>query len=383
MSQGSFFDMLLLLAVVTAVALVIWYTYREKKRAVRPDTYLQAMEYLADGNDRLAIQKFKECVREDTENISAYLRLGDLLRRRGLLTNAIRIHKDLTLRGGLPPNRRVEILQSLLRDYDAAQDSENGIQVANEILSLNHKPECWVIETLIRFQEKLEKWEVAGETIGRFQKILPKEFSRRQALYLVFRGLQLIEKGAGKEGRVKFREALKKDRTCVAAHYYLGQSYQDEGRADDAVKAWRRLCHEVPGKAHIVFPALEKAWFELGRFAEAKSLYQELLNHPDDGVTAGLALAEIYHKKGDYDEALAVLEMMKERFGTVTAIVRKQMQVYFSKGQYKQAAASALSYLESSMPGSNGQYQCNQCGQLSVDPQWKCHQCHSLDSFDI
>ena len=383
MPETPLMELLLLIAIVAAITVVVWYSINQKKTQPEENVYLEALEYMIEGNDRLAIQKFKETVRNDSEHISAYLRLGDLLRKKGMLNNAIRIHKDLTLRGNLGATDQLRIHKSLLLDYSQSGDIKEGIAAAQKILQLDRNPEGWVVQKLLDMLEKEQDWKEAEAVAQKFFNLLPPHYNQKIALYFVLQGFKLQESGSGKEARIKFKEALKKDPLCAAAYYYLGVSYRKEARLDDAVKAWKRLCDAAPDKAHIVYPELEKAWFELGRFADAENLYQKQLDKPKKSLKAGLALAEIYNKKGDYDNALEILNRLDDEYQASPLLIGKKVGVLFNKGQYKQAATHALSLFESSRAPENTEYVCKLCKYKTETPTWICPQCQSLDSYDI
>jgi len=341
---------------------------------------LEALEYTIDGNDRLAIQKYKDAIRENSENIDAYIRLGDLLRKRGLYQNAVRIHKDLTLRGSLTSGQRVRILQSLMLDYELAGDTRNAVTIAREILKTEKKPDISIVQKLVTLYEKQQYWNKAIEIVNDNLKHLPPEYQKRIALYYVFQGLAMQENGEGKEARIRFKEALKRDSDCVAAYYYLGKSYQAEGRLEEAIDYWKKLCFTIPEKGYIVFPELEKAWFEMGRFADAENLYHEMMVSGKNGLNPGLALAEIYNKKGDYDSALDILARLESDFPSTAEVIRQKIFIMFNKGQYKQAASQALTFFQNNKQD-NRTFRCRNCQYLSKEPLWVCPQCKELDTF--
>jgi lipopolysaccharide biosynthesis regulator YciM len=270
-----------------------------------------------------------------------------------------------------------------LSDYDLSKDYDEGIASANRILQLDRSPEAWVVQKLLEMLEKKQQWDEAEQIANKYSHLLPSNYNHKIALYLVSKGLRLQERGSGKDARISYKEALKKDSACAAAYYYLGGSYINENRLEDAVKAWKRLCDAAPDKAYIVYPELEKAWFELGRFADAENLYQEQLKTPKKGLKAGLALVEIYNKKGDYDNALEILNRMEEEFHASPELISKKASVFYHKGQYKQAAFHSLNFFESRAGKGNSQYTCYVCQNTVETPTWICPKCQSLDSYDI
>ncbi len=383
MPQPPIFELLLLVFVLGGIGLVFWYSTSQRTKSEQSNTYLEALESLADGYDWLAIQKLKETVREDTENVAAYLRLGDLLRRKGMLGNAVRIHKDLTLRGGLDRELRLKILKSLFLDYEQLQDTHNAIKTGQEILELDPNPDAWVIQKLLEKYVLVQDWSAAESLLLQHKNRLSGDIDKRLALYTVFQGLDLQAAGREKEARVKFKEAIKKDHHCEAAYYFLGQSYLAEERLEDAVNAWTRLCRAVPEKAYIVYPLLEKAWYELGRYFDAENLYREHFNANQNRLEAGLALAEIYAKKGDFDNAMTVIDQLEENFANSPQLMGKKISLYFTKGQYKQAASQSLTFLENLDGIVSRSYTCNRCGNTSKTPQWICPKCHHIDTYNI
>ncbi len=66
--------------------------------------YTEALEALLQGDSDSAFEKLRELIREDTENVRAYLKLGDIFRQRGQAEQAIKIHRSLTFRRK-PPRR--------------------------------------------------------------------------------------------------------------------------------------------------------------------------------------------------------------------------------------------------------------------------------------
>ena len=53
------------------------------------------------GDKKRALEKLRLAAIKDTSNIDAYLKIGDILRENGKVENAIKIHRQLTVRKGL------------------------------------------------------------------------------------------------------------------------------------------------------------------------------------------------------------------------------------------------------------------------------------------
>ncbi len=380
MSQAPGFEIWLFFLVVLAIGGVFVYSLRLKQKRPESNAYVEALEYIAEGQDAKAIQKLKEAVREDSENVSAYKKLGDLLRRRGMVKHAIRIHKDLTLRGTLTPAQQQEVYFSLLLDYKLAGEHAKAIELGRKLLAQGKQMGAQVAAVLLELLEKEGRWKEALELSEKYFRN-SDEHRRRRALYQVFQALKLQEEGRGKDARIQLKEALKADPQCAAAYYYIGKSYVEEDRLEDAIKTWTNLCFTIPSRAYIVFPELEKTCFETGAFTEVESIYSQMLQKDPRNVQAGLALAEIYLKKGEYDAALEILKRLEEEVGSDPRLEAFTTRLLFTRGQYKAAAQKAVRFLEKQFHWEQQHYTCQQCGYKSSEPLWLCPQCHSIDSF--
>ncbi len=380
MNQVPGFEIWIFFFAVLAIGGVFLYSLRLKQKQPQSNAYFEALEFIAEGQEAKAIQKLKEAVRQDSENVQAYKILGDLLRKRGMVKHAIRIHKDLTLRGTLTPEQYKDVYYSLLLDYRQAGENSKAIELARKLLAMDKGDTQQIAVTFLDLLEKEGLWKEALEISQKFFR-KSEEHRKRRALYQVFEALKLQEQDKGKDARIQLKEALKTDPDCAAAYYYIGMSYVVEDRLEDAINTWTKLCYNIPSRAYIVFPELEKACFETGAFVEVESIYSRMLERDPKNLEAGLALAEIYLKKGEYDSAMEILKRLEEEIGEDPRLEAFTTRLLFTRGQYKAAAQKAVRFLERQFHWEQKSYTCNQCGYNSSEPLWLCPQCRSINSF--
>ncbi|MFQ5582894.1 MAG: tetratricopeptide repeat protein, partial [Calditrichia bacterium] len=349
--DSPYLEIIIVFIFLLLVALFLSLILRRRKKTPEDNAYQKALEHLADGQLQQALDKFKEAVRQDTGNISAYLRLGDLLRQQGLIKNALRIHKELTLRENLTREENLKIHESLLRDYEAAGDLQKGILIARKIMEMNKADNSWAAEKLIDLYVRAGNWQEAIDATKKYFKPLSTERKKELAGYLVSQGLQKLKEGRGKEGRIKFKEAIKIYPQCKEAYYHLGKSYLEENRLEDAVRQWRKFCFEVPQEAHIVFPLLEKASFEMGKFSDVENLYIELLALETKNLKTLLALAEFYIKKGKLEKALSLLENADSELKESPEVAAKKVEVLYQMKMFENASEEALRVLQERYAG--------------------------------
>jgi len=332
----------ILVLFLLVLSLAFYSVYTRKKGVQEMETpYLQALKYMAEGENRRAVEKFKEAVRQTSDNIDAYIKLGVILRNEGLYKNAIRIHKDLTLRGNLEPNDLIDVKKNLVLDYWYLKDYTKAEYYLNNLLE-NKNQIDWAAPYLIKIFEKREEWEKAFGILQKSSLAQEDKGKLKMASLKVKQGLQLADTKKEKDARVLYKEAQKIDPHCEEAYLQLGDSYLRENRADDAIKTWTDLTKKVPDKAPKAFKRLEKAWFEKGQFSKIEELYTSLLKDNPEYLPAIIALSEIQRKKGEHDLALKLLEDAQKTDLDPDKIKTQMIKIYIDKNQYKDAAQLAM-----------------------------------------
>lgn len=369
----------LVLALILAVVLAVRHKRSQRLRAA--SFYVEALKDLIRGGEESAFRHLKRVVREDTGNIDAYLKLGDIFRRRGELAKALQIHRQLTVRTDLGSPDRIELLKSLALDYMESEKDDRAIATLKELISLDRK-DLWGHQQLIRQYEKREDWPQALSVQEAIFKITGQKDDALLALYEVQIGHQWAAQKEFHKARLKYKDALRRDRSCVPAYLGLGDAHQQEDRLDEAINSWRELLAKVPQKAYLAFGPLERALYEKGQFGEVAKLYRDLLERDSDNLRALLALAIIYDKKGDLDEAIQTCERALEvEPGSATA---RQFLVKFYQQRGDQAKVMEnLEALVSSAAAAPERFVCQNCGHESPEPLWRCPQCGQWRTYNL
>ncbi len=371
---------LLFIAAIAIFILYYIYSYRRSDQENKDNTaYLLGLKAMVEGEHRLAIEKFKEAVHQDTNNVDAYIKLGDVLRQSELSNNAIRIHKDLTLRGNIPEEQLRQLWYSLALDYWAAGKPDQAEVYLQKLLPFKRYKEK-ITPKLIELYEEKANYEKAFQILNKSQWAKSAEHKKKLALYKVLSALPLLENGKGKEARIAFKDALKIDDGNSAAYTFIGDSYLNENRLDDAIKTWMEFCKKYPKRAFILFPRLEKAWYDKGQFDKTEALYEQILKKDSNNRSALIALSRIYTKKGDYPTAIQLIEEGIKQGGEVHALKAELTRIYQAKSQYKDAANTALEILDN-IPQTSAEkpFVCPSCQLQTEDPFWKCPKCHALN----
>ena len=321
---------------IASVALYAIYEryFRPTSRTSSDQLYVEALQNLLDGRAETAFTKLRQVVAEDSTNIDAYLRLGQILREHKQPDRALQVHKDLTLRGGLNRDQKQAILKQLTRDYVALGNDEMTRAALKELIALS-PDDRYGYDRLLEVQKRQRRWDEAYETAGRILRIESNKSKTPLAVFKYQQGLQLFKKKEHHKARVLFKEALGLDPSFAPAYLAIGDSYVEEQRYEDAVNFWNKLIEAVPAEGYRAIERLKKALFDLGRYGDIAQICENILRHSPRDLQARLSLAEFHEKKGELDLAEEILTQIVEEEPENLEPILELIRIYVDKGDQK------------------------------------------------
>jgi len=157
-------------AVIAVLATMHVIRHQRSRQRKYAGFYVNALRELIRGDEDSAFQHLKVVVTRDIGNIDAYLKLGDIFRRRGELNKALQIHRQLTVRNDLNPSDRMELMKSLTLDYVSNEKWDRAVATLQELLSQD-KRNLWGLHQLLELHERLGQWDHALDVQETIMKI--------------------------------------------------------------------------------------------------------------------------------------------------------------------------------------------------------------------
>lgn len=337
--------MIWLIVVVLAVLVVALYPvvrdWVRRRQAAAP-SYVEGLQLALDHRTDQAIARLKDAVEQDTDNVDAYIRLGDLLMERGDVDRALRIHENLALRRNLDPRDERRVYQALVRDYLRTDRKVKAISLLEELIHQD-KTDFSSREQLLRLYIDTGSWDKGEELLKELDRS-PADRPGAARLLTEF-GRELATKDPT-AARSYFDRALHLDPKSVLARVYLGDHLLTQGDTDEAIKVWNEVLNSAPEQNVLVRERLERAYYEAGRYDDVIQLYEKLLRRiPDDGGLA-VDLAEILRKKEDLPGAIQLLERVARKESADARIQVALARLYIESGQPARAASLLESVLD-------------------------------------
>ena len=282
--------------------------FLRKRRSTFP-AYVEGLQAALDGRAADAIARFKEAGGTDSNNVDAYIRLGDLFMQQGEVERAIKVHENLSLRRNLDKRDEKKVLQALVRDYMKADRKVKAISLLEELVHLD-KTDARSAESLAELYIETGAWDKCDEQL---KELARNHGNRQRAARLYAEYGRAYPKNNPGAALSAFQTALKLDPGSIPARLYLGDHQLSQGNTDAAIRTWNDMLELAPENNAQVRDRLERAYFDAGKFEDITTLYEKLLRRVPDDAGLMVALAEIYQKKEDLPAAIRLLERFAAR----------------------------------------------------------------------
>ena len=306
--------------IVIAIAMIWWL---QSKESVSTDVlYSDALNAILKGDNTVAVKLLKQVVSHDSDNVGAYLQLGNLLRSVNPQQSA-KIHQSLTVRPKLSKPVSKEIHQALALDYAELSDYKRAKIEADMVLKYD-KNNLWAHQFLLQIAEKQRDWEQASGLASKVQKLTGNRDVRQLAEIQLQAGKDQLDKDDCKKALQHFQNAIKLDPIFSAPYLHIGNIYEGENNLKKAIINWEKyLINEQNGDAQI-YKKIESALFDLGKFSEIEQFYHRILAEKPNDKNAIVKLSNLLKDKGDIEEAIKLVDnAIKQNSDLISARLMK------------------------------------------------------------
>lgn len=219
-----------------------------------PSQYYRGLNFLLDGSKDSAIDAFTRALEVNSETFDTHIALGNVLRRRGEVERATKIHQNLLARPSLPPEQLHLAHLELARDYISAGLFDRAERLLLDLVQESGSHRRVARRHLIEIYESQRDWaaarEVAEVLLPRKSLLggatpVPDEVGQPVTVLLAHYCCEQAEvplsQGDYVQARDLLDQALRFDRNCVRASMMMGELELQAGNPQAAVKSLRRV----------------------------------------------------------------------------------------------------------------------------------------------
>ena len=343
---------------------------------------------MLDGRPDGAIDAFITALEVNSETLETHIALGNVLRKKGEVDRAIRVHQNLLARPSLPRSQVHQAHLELARDYISAGLLDRAERLLLDLVEESQDLRRTAQRYLLEIYQSEREWKRAVEVA---LKLLPKKSllggsspdtsGERGQNVAVALAHYYCEIAAGKIARGKLQQAhkllqqaLATDKQCVRASIMMGDVECRSGHHKMAIKVLRKVRTQDPGYIPETVSLLRQCYRELDDEGGLKVYLQECLDAHPSAVLV-LAVADDIHEAQGYDAAGEFLSVQLARQPSLRGLSRLiSTQIEQSEGENRDKLG-LLQELVNRLVADKNAYRCVQCGFAGKHLHWFCPGC--------
>ncbi|KZX60558.1 hypothetical protein A3709_00355 [Halioglobus sp. HI00S01] len=382
----------LVFALLFAAIAIGWFLGRRSQRKVvaspeLPGQYYKGLNYLLDGRPDGAIDAFINALEVNSETMETHIALGNLLRKKGEVERAIRIHQNLLARPSLPRAQVHAAHLELARDYISAGLLDRAERLLLDLVEESPQQRRASQRHLLDIYQSEREWQRAIDVATNLmpRKTLlggtpqePAELGQDVVTVISHYFCELAaekrELGDLKGARGLLQDALDQDRACVRASIMLGEVECDAGNFKQAIRALRRVRQQDPDYISETIGVLRRCYRELGDEKSLRAYLRECLEAHSSPPLVIAAAEDILMSEGT-DEAEAFLARQLELRPSMRGLEQLiGLQMNVSEGRARDNL-DLLQKLVVRLIEERPAYRCTHCGFSGRHMHWFCPGC--------
>ena len=385
-------DALVFLLLFSAVACGWWLGRRSAARlspplAPLPSQYYRGLNYLLDGRPDGAIDHFISALEVNSETLETHIALGNVLRRRGEVERAIRIHQNLLARPDLPRVQMHLAHLELARDYIGAGLLDRAERLLLDLVAESDEQRDVSRQYLLELYRLEGEWARAIEqarallprrgllrAVAPTQRLPGQSVAVQMAHFYCELALERLAAGDIDAARAELARALDSDGACVRASLELGKLEAMAGNHRQSIAVLSRVEVQDPDFLPAALPALRESYLALG---EARALTDYLRECFEKHPSTPLMIAVADDLLGERGRAAArdFLASCLARSPSLRGL-RKLIQLQQESSTSQPAdSLPMLSMLLDRLIEERPAYRCEHCGFAARHLLWFCPGC--------
>lgn len=334
-------------------------------------SYIKGLEAMIGGDKNKAIKLFRDVLEKDPSNIEGYLYTGNLLREKGEMVRAIKIHKNLIVNPLLTNEQKNRLKEALAEDYLQNKDWAKALPLLETIYHGNKK-NTTLSDKLMFAYERLGKWDKAFN-------IAKKVFGQKELANYATNLVVEVSKKSPKKAP-KFISIGEKG-TVSYAYYLHGKLLISQGDESGGIELIKKSISIDPDKAFLYLPLLEEYMFEEGQFGVLEPYLKNKFEENPSNIYILASYISILKKRGQLEKANGILEESIKNFDLnnyntllYIAIISNEID--------SDLLSTYLTKIKNRME-KNQSFQCSKCSSETDRFSWKCNNCGAFGTLGL
>ena len=389
--KGRSMEILYLLAALVALALA-WYLGRrsckDHQQSGLPANYAAGINLAIDQQPDEALETFISSVGVNADTLETHFAIGQLMRQRGEVERAIKVHQNLLSRTVLTQQQLQQAQLELAKDFLKAGLLDRAERLLLELVESDGHFSYEAARHLMELYQDEHEWEKAIRAASYCrQGLFPASRDRLSVELCQFYCEQAFEAMGRQDwdkAVIPLKQAKKIRRNSVRVSLLTGKLSEKGGRYAEAIEHYARIPDQDRAMLPEALDSLARCYEQLDRQADFVELLGDwLIRFRDPRVLSYLAPRASADFQVDFKEMIAdFLEQCPYAMG-IRALLDIDAKTddtdndtYRRLQEQLKMIKSAVDKLIEETPG----YHCDKCGFTGEQLHWLCPQCRSWET---
>ncbi len=348
--------------------------------------YFAGLNYLLNDEPDEAIDTFIKALEVNGETVETHLALGALLRRRGKVDKAIKVHQALLARSGLGAPLADAARLQLAKDYISGGLLDRAERLLKELAQGKPEGKWEALPLLVSIYQLEKEWHRAitctKELLSHSAYRRSSEWNARMVHYHCEIAEGLLVKGQLGEARQQLRRGGGFQRHHLRASLLTARLEHESGNCNGAIRECLRIAEHSPAFLTQVVDVLAASYSELGRESELIKFLDGFLDKQADPVALQL-ISRLIAKTEGADRAIQYVRRHLAAQPSLTAVA-KLLEIEVETNQFDAAMLSDIEKIREVLLAHLARqlgFQCGYCGYEARQLYWLCPGCHRWDSI--
>ncbi len=334
------------------------------------------------------IEAFIRSIDVHADTVAIHQALGNLLRDRGQVDQAVRIRQNLWSNSQLSSLQKNTVRLELARDYMAAGLLDRAEKLLRDLARESAALRAESLVYLVEIYQDEKEWEKARRTVHILQdtKMPAALLTATQGKFSLAHcycelAMQEHVYGSYQREHSYLKEALAADKHCIRALQLMAQLQRNEGHYRQAIRLCQRIRERKPGYVLELLPLLRDSYHGLGDMEGLRSFLQETIRMTPS-IALGLELMK--ETPPDSDSSLAAQRFVEDRMQRKPSLwnMDRYLALQLQKTEGEEAERlGALRKMVQELLLNEHLYLCANCGFKAKQLYWRCPGCKHWDTI--
>ncbi len=287
--------------ILVVLSLIIFLLINNRTKNIPTDTeaFNNALKALIDGDKDKAYHLLREIISKDSNNIDAFLLLGDIVREKDV-NQAIKIHQTVVLRPQISQSKKIEAHIALSKDFIKSGNISKAEDELNNILNMDSSNK-WALLKLKDIATKNKNWKEALKHEKKLMKVDINHKKNDESMLNYYIAMDYKSKDKIKNYIYYLEKSAAAENIYPESALELA-NYNKDNNADIAIFYYKLYAKYKPSQRTIAYNKIENILFDNQQYDDVEGLYRELLEDSFDGFALN-RLVDILLEKNEVADA--------------------------------------------------------------------------------